>query len=212
MWETQTQRKYDTIINCNTILREIRLVEIETDQYQSVDKSRGSGIQTVVIKEVVVRMFASRLLHMITRRNEVTRKNIAATLRGMHVSPAKHSSASMTDGQTDRRTDGRRTKWSLCFAMLRRRHKNHIFSTSESKYLYYKVFLRNEMPVGRLHSRNSNAPCLLHIIWLVDELKNWQGIHKYPYEFSGDIVTSWRQRFSAINIGVFDVHNLDTRP
>ena len=45
----------------------------------------------------------------------------------MHVLPAKHSYASVTDGQTDRRTDGRtdrrRTKWSLCVAMLRRRHK-----------------------------------------------------------------------------------------
>ena len=29
-----------------------------------------------------------------------------ATFRGMHVSPAKHSSASVTDGQTDRQTDG----------------------------------------------------------------------------------------------------------
>ena len=30
--------------------------------------------------------------------------------------------------------------------------------------------------------------------------------------FSEDIVTSWRQRFRAINTGVFNVHNLDTRP
>ena len=32
-------------------------------------------------------------------------KNIGAAFRGMHVSPAKHSSASVTDGQTDRQTD-----------------------------------------------------------------------------------------------------------
>ena len=38
----------------------------------------------------------------------------------MHVSPAKHSSGSVTDGLTDRRW----TKWSLCVAMLPRRHKN----------------------------------------------------------------------------------------
>ena len=38
----------------------------------------------------------------------------------MHVSPAKHSYESVTDGRTDRR----RKKWSLCVAMLRRRHKN----------------------------------------------------------------------------------------
>ena len=31
--------------------------------------------------------------------------NIVAAFRGMHVSPAKHSSASVTDGQTDRQTD-----------------------------------------------------------------------------------------------------------
>ena len=31
---------------------------------------------------------------------------------------------SVTDGQTDGRTDRWRTKWSLCVAMLRRRHKN----------------------------------------------------------------------------------------
>ena len=48
-----------------------------------------------------------------------------AAFRGMQVSPAKHSYASVTDGQTDRRTDGRRTKWSLCVAMLRRRHNKN---------------------------------------------------------------------------------------
>ena len=33
---------------------------------------------------------------------------------------------SMTDGQTDRQTDGRRTKWSLSGALLRWRHKNQL--------------------------------------------------------------------------------------
>ena len=32
-------------------------------------------------------------------------KNIVAAFRGMHVSPAKHSSGGVTDVQTDRRTD-----------------------------------------------------------------------------------------------------------
>ena len=45
---------------------------------------------------------------------------IVAEFRGMHVSPAKHSYGSVTDGRTDRR----RKKWSLCVAMLRSRHKN----------------------------------------------------------------------------------------
>ena len=51
---------------------------------------------------------------------------IVAAFRGIHVSPAKHSYASgrRTDRRTDRQTDGRRTKWSLCVAMLCRRHKN----------------------------------------------------------------------------------------
>ena len=47
----------------------------------------------------------------------------------MHVWPAKHSYAWLprkcdyqTDTQTDRRTDRHRTKWSLCTAMLCRRH------------------------------------------------------------------------------------------
>ena len=59
-------------------------------------------------------------------------KKIVAAFWGMHVSPAKHSSASVTDGQTDiqtdRQTDGRtdrrRTKWFLCVPMLCRWHKN----------------------------------------------------------------------------------------
>ena len=65
-------------------------------------------------------------------------QNIVAAFRGMHVSPAKHSFAWLprkfdywtdrrtdghTDRQTDRRTDIRRTKWSPCATMLRRRHK-----------------------------------------------------------------------------------------
>ena len=35
---------------------------------------------------------------------KVTRSKIVAASRGMHVSPAKHSYASVTDGQTDRQT------------------------------------------------------------------------------------------------------------
>ena len=61
--------------------------------------------------------------------------NIVAAFQGMHVSPAKHSYAWLprkcdyrTDSRTDRQTDGQTdrgwTKWSLCAAMLRRRHKN----------------------------------------------------------------------------------------
>ena len=54
-----------------------------------------------------------------------------AAFRGMHVSPAKHSYAWLprkcdyrtdTHTNTDGRTDRRKTTWSLCAAMLRRRH------------------------------------------------------------------------------------------
>ena len=38
------------------------------------------------------------------------KKKIVAAFRGMHVSPAKHSYASVTDRRTDSQTDGRRTK------------------------------------------------------------------------------------------------------
>ena len=59
------------------------------------------------------------------------KKNIVAAFRGMHVSPAKHTVAmreyhqeSVTTGQTDGQTDRPRTEWSLCAAMLRRRHND----------------------------------------------------------------------------------------
>ena len=62
-------------------------------------------------------------------------KKIVTAFLGMHVSPAKHSFGKCdrrTDRRTDwrtarridRQTDRRRTKWSLCVAMHRRRHKN----------------------------------------------------------------------------------------
>ena len=89
-------------------------------------------------------------------------RNIVAATRGMHVSPAKHSYAWLrrkcdrqtdrqtdwqtdghTDRQTDRRTHGqtdrRRTKWSLCAAMLRRRHKKQ--QNKKFDHLPYKLCL-----------------------------------------------------------------------
>ena len=48
---------------------------------------------------------------------------IVAAFRGMHVSPAKHSYAWLPR-KCYYRTDRRRTKWSLCAAMLHRRHNN----------------------------------------------------------------------------------------
>ena len=43
---------------------------------------------------------------------KVYEHHIVASLRGMHVSPVKHSYASVTDRQTDGQTDRRRTKGS----------------------------------------------------------------------------------------------------
>ena len=40
-----------------------------------------------------------------TARSMSLGKKIVAAFQGMHVSPAKHSYASVTDGQTDRQTD-----------------------------------------------------------------------------------------------------------
>ena len=59
-------------------------------------------------------------------RNSIPKPKIVAAFRGMHVSPAKHSfeKCDRKVWQTDRQTDRRRTKWSLCVAMLHRRHKN----------------------------------------------------------------------------------------
>ena len=61
-------------------------------------------------------------------------KKIVAAFQGMDMSPAKHSFVwpprkcdYRTDTQTDGQTDIRRTKWSLCAAMLRRQHKNDTF-------------------------------------------------------------------------------------
>ena len=42
--------------------------------------------------------------------SQISKEKIVAAFRGMHVSPAKHSYASVTDGQTDGRTDRQRTK------------------------------------------------------------------------------------------------------
>ena len=49
-------------------------------------------------------------------------KKIVAAFRGMHVSPTKHSYASVTDGQIDRRTDDGQSDPFV--SLFRRRHKN----------------------------------------------------------------------------------------
>ena len=60
--------------------------------------------------------------------------NIVAAFRGMHESPAKHSSAWLPR-KCDYRTDRRRTRWSPCTAMLRRRHRNVRSPSNKDKRL-----------------------------------------------------------------------------
>ena len=73
---------------------------------------------------------------------DITLPKIVEAFRGMHVSPAKHSSGKcdrkvwQTDGQTDRHA----TKLSLCVAMLRKRHKNYSTGT---KFELTSIFLRH---------------------------------------------------------------------
>ena len=45
-------------------------------------------------------------MNLASNNNDI---KIVAAIRGMHVSPAKHSSGSVTDGRTDRRTDRQTT-------------------------------------------------------------------------------------------------------
>ena len=66
----------------------------------------------------------------------------------MHVSPAKHSYVWLprkcdyrTDRHTHGQTDRRRTKWSLCAAMLRRRHKNAVCRTWEMHLTWWKIWI-----------------------------------------------------------------------
>ena len=87
----------------------------------------------------------------------------------MHVSPAKHSygmrdyQESVTTGQTDRRTDRRRTKWSLCAAMLRRRHNKLSFQYKYNNHenrlvyvpFYYTVLLHFYILIIKDHAKRS---------------------------------------------------------
>ena len=97
-------------------------------------------------------------------------------------SPAKHSFGKC-DRRTERRTDGRRTKWSLCVAMLRRRHKNRSLRPN--------------------HSFSKSA-------WIYDEWRTWKWIivpssnetHKILY--CGIIMTDTRHanRFSTLILAI----------
>ena len=67
-------------------------------------------------------------------------KKIVAAFRGMHVSPAKHSYGSVTDGRTDRKTTDKvipMCRYASQATQFRRRHKNiDVFKTcfSSSKF------------------------------------------------------------------------------
>ena len=99
---------------------------------QSISMQDASGLSGEGYINLI--LFKKQILHATFFTNY-----IVVAFRGKHVSPAKHSYAWLprkcdyrknkhTDRQTDGRTDRRRTKWSLCAAMLRRRHNNLMFS------------------------------------------------------------------------------------
>ena len=87
--------------------------------------------------------------------------NIVAAFRGMHVSPAKHSYAWLPrkcDYRTDTQTDRCRTKWSLCAAMHRRRHKKKILLCGLSKSTF-----RDHFHIICLSDLFSSGPTLLQV-------------------------------------------------
>ena len=91
--------------------------------------------------------FSNNFLFTVVLKEFEYCEKIVAAFQGMQVSvsPAKHSFAwlpreSVTTGQTDRQADRqtpdkRRTKWSLCAAIYRRRHNKvvHVVSSTVSQ-------------------------------------------------------------------------------
>ena len=77
----------------------------------------------------------------------------------MHVLPAKHSYVWLPrkrDYRTDTHTDRRQTKWSLCIAMLLRRHK---------KYWSLNRFFGLKWSKITLSTLYNNIPWWVHYLW-----------------------------------------------
>ena len=117
-WFQRRSRKYEKLTTTDDGQRMITIVHLSFRHrctknhvhWEHLDLTFGSTVGLVFVR---------------TRANLYS--NIVATFRGMHVSPAKQQCvttvSSVTTRQTRLQTDRRRTKWSLCAAMLRRRHK-----------------------------------------------------------------------------------------
>ena len=130
-----------------------------------------------------------------------------AAFRGMHVSPAKHSYAWLprkcdyrTDRQTDGRTDRRRTKWSLCAAMLRRRRNKLVTEfiynvkqigkyTSTSKHLIVLPCQRDCKPVkSQDFVRNLFNPYFMYSSQVFPYIMENQGVNCfYCIKLSGNM-------------------------
>ena len=73
---------------------------------QSFNPREDPGDKSRNVSYVSPACLKRRLNGAVSRNNRI---NIVAAFREMHVSPAKHSSASVTDGRADRQTDGQTT-------------------------------------------------------------------------------------------------------
>ena len=87
------------------------------------------------------------LMNRMRDNNWVTK---AAAFLGMHVSPAKQLCVTtkkvwLSERRTDGETDRRRTKWSLCAAMLRRRHKKSRSNMTKVEISLYYINKNSHM-------------------------------------------------------------------
>ena len=107
----------------------------------------------LTVKQKAIQIFIFGDVQFILQRTKCKAKmfliNIVAAFRGMHVSPAKHNYAWLprkcdyrTDTRTHIWTDRRRTKWSLCATMLRRRHNKTLTGKTQD---YCHTHIINEI-------------------------------------------------------------------
>ena len=135
----------------------------------------NTGAYTVVMPSFII---ISLHFHMIS----YTIEKIVSAFQGMHVSHAKHSYAWLprkcdyrTDTRTDRQTDGRtdrcRTTWSLCAAMLRRRHNKGQNMRYRTVTALSSMFFASHLTHAAVPLRWSDFlyffPCSLYIMTLL---------------------------------------------
>ena len=84
----------------------------------------------------------------------VNNTKIVAAFRGMQVSPAKHHYASVTDGQTDRRTDRQTTDKviPMCRYASQATQKLHIMYKEMSIYVFLSPLIKKSNLVFALYT------------------------------------------------------------